>query len=168
MDLQQIQNNLAELTKTLPAPTSSTDNNPALNYHMSNLYGILSGLAAGIKDLKDSNITKEDLETVVSPLTQTIESNTTRINELEKTTNHLAKNQANHLTGISHEIDSRLRKQNNIIIFRLPESTKPNNKDKKSDDMETVNQLLADINMGSTATQAVKTMFRVQKSNKQA
>ena len=34
--------------------------------------------------------------------------------------------------------------------------------------METVNQLLADINMGSTATQAVKTMFRVQKSNKHA
>ena len=122
MDLQQIQNNLAELTNALPAQTSSTDNNPALNYHMSNLYGILSGLAAGIKDLKDSNITKEDLETVVSPLTQTIESNTTRINELEKTTNHLAKKQANHLTGISHEIDSRLRKQNNIIIFRLPEA----------------------------------------------
>ena len=167
MNLQEIEQDLARLTNELP-PTSAGDPNATLNYHMNNLYGILGGLANGISELRTNSITKTDLNNVIAPLHEATTTNAKDIEQLKLKTEQIQKNQETNLAGISEEIDNRLRKQNNVAIFGLPESTNPDPKAKRQADLKETNDLLADLDMNTTTDQAVKTTFRVRKSRNPA
>ena len=162
----QIQNNLQQFSNAIPANQDPTAENAALNFHMKNMYGILSGLTNAISSLSQNNITKEDLNTIIKPISDTTIANSTRITTLEEKTAEMAKTQDSFIPGMSKEIDQRLRKQNNVMIFNLLESDKTDNKDKKKDDETAISELFKDTELGVDFSAAVKTMFRVRKSKK--
>ena len=165
-ELGQIQNNLQQFSNAIPANHDPTEENAALNSHMKNMYGILSGLTNAISSLSQNNITKEDLNTVINPISEATIANSTRITALEEKTVGMTKTQDSFIPGMSKEIDQRLRKQNNVMIFNLCESDKTDNKDKKKHDETAIFELFKDTERGFDFATAVKTMFRVRKSKK--
>ena len=172
MNMEALQQNVTNLQNQIP-DVPETHPNAALNIHMKNQYTVLSDMTAGtqkteagMQQLNATTITKTDLTAIITPIAEATTSNTTRITKLEEQTKDIETKQENYLAGISKEIDNRLRKQNNVAIFNFPESNKRNNQDKKKDDLKLLDELFTDINMGTTTENAVKTLFRIQKSKK--
>ena len=165
-NLNVLHNHLKELTDTVPTNQDPNEENAALNYHMKNMYGVLTGLTTAIAKLGENTVTKEDLTNELKPLNNKVEANTSRISALEKKNEELAKTQDTFIPGMSKEIDQRLKKQNNVIIINLKESNKTENNDKKKDDLRAISELLKDVDMGENAITAVKTLFRLRKPKK--
>ena len=172
MNTEALQQNVTNLQNQIP-DVPETHPNAALNFHMKNLYTVLSDMTAGIQkteagmqQLNATTITKTDLTAIITPIAEATTSNTTRITKLEEQTKDIETKQENYLAGISKEIDNRLKKQNNVVLFNFPESTKQSNLDKKKDDLKLLDELFTDINMGTATDNSIKAVFRIQKSKK--
>ena len=150
-NIETLQDHLKKLTNAVPTNRNPTEDNAALNYHMKNMYGVLSGLTNAIAKLGENTVTKEDLKNEMKPLTDKMEANTSRITDLEHKNEELRKTQETFIPGMSKEIDQRLKKQNNVIIFNLKESNKKENKEKKNDDQKAISELLKYVDKSEKA-----------------
>ena len=150
-------------------PTTPAEDNPErhltsrINTMERNMYTAISQLAGSIDRLSAKCITKDDLEEAVGSLSTKINNNSERVTETEKRIQAIEKSQEANLSGFNREIDERLKKQNNIIIFGLQESKSVNSSTRKKTDTDHLNNLLNDIGYGTDVSTAVKTMFRVKK-----
>ena len=96
--------------------------------HMKALYTVLSHLTVAIADLGAKTVSKDYVDGKIEEADTKITANATEIastnEKLNKLTKKVEENNQEMLIGLNSEIDSRIKKMNNVIIFGVPESQK--------------------------------------------
>ena len=164
--LQHLQGQLSNLSQQMDPKVAPLENQLAsIPGHMQALYSVLGRLTGAINELGQKTVDKEYFDAKVEEMNAKTTANTKEIETIKDATKQLeTKVNNNHqeiLSGMNTEIDMRIKKLNNVVIFGLGESQKTEAKDKKLDDKATVNELLSDIS--PTVKIQPKTLYRAGK-----
>ena len=137
----------------------------AIPQHMKALYTALSHLTLTITDFGTKTVNKDYFDEKMTELHDKADTNAKEITVLKEGTKSMeSKIDNNHhrmLSGMNTEIDMRIQKLNNVVIFDSKESRKQEAKAKKEEDIAIFNELLNDIS--PTEVLPTKTMFRAGK-----
>ena len=164
--LHQLQGKLAtQIQQMEPESAGAESTLASIPQHMKALYSVLNHLTIAINDLGKKSVTTDHFDEKMEDLHAKITTNTKEITAMKEETKRLeAKVDSNHneiLTGMNAEIDMRIKKINNVVIFGIDESNKQQAQAKKDDDAAIVNELLSDIS--PTEVLPTKTMYRAGK-----
>ena len=124
---------------------SSVDNMACELKELRKNYGELKTLFSDMKTLKEDNVV----------LKQQIAALHDRVTTLESTPSNSMDNN-NAMNTLANEINDRKSRENNIILFNVPESTCPTRADTYSDDLQNVRLKLNNIKPNITVIKTIR------------
>ena len=134
-----------------------------ITQHMNIMYQVLSRLAVSIERIEEKCATKDDLQNQLVSTNANVAANAKKVDELEKRVAKLEEEQSTILSGVNDEMDARIRKQRNLVIFGMPESNRSSGEGRKEQDLETTRDLFQDMKLKPNATESIRTLYRAGK-----
>ena len=129
--------------------------------HMQVMYQVLSRLAQSVENIEEKCATKEDLHKALAVTNENVAENKSRIDDLTQRVDKLEKEREDILFGVNTEIDARIRKQRNLVIFGMPESNRATAGGRKEQDLTITKDLFKDMKLDpDEAVNSIRTLYR--------
>ena len=139
------------------APTQSTDQV---------MYQVLNRLAQSVEKIEENCATKNDLIKALATTNNNVAVNKASIGALTSRVEKLEEEHKQILSGVNSEIDDRIRKQRNLVIFGIPESNRSTAEDRKQQDLTITKDLFADMKLDhDKAINSTRTLYRLGKKD---